>query len=94
MRDLRTLNRGKRKVDNEELCKMPLTWVYSRTTYCFDESYVCNERRHKMKNRRPCIHGDLCRGIYKLTGRIYSVRCPYGCKFYEPVKGVEKGDVE
>lgn len=44
-----------------------------------------------MKGRRPCVHGDLCRGIYKLTGRIYSVRCPYGCKFYEPVKGVEKG---
>ena len=44
-----------------------------------------------MKNRRPCIHGDLCREIYKLTGRIYSVRCPYGCKFYEPVKVVEKG---
>ena len=47
-----------------------------------------------MKNRRPCIHGDLCRGIYKLTGRIYSVRYPYGCKFYEPVKVIQKGDVE
>lgn len=45
-----------------------------------------------MKNRRPCIHGDLCREIYKLIGRIYSVRCPYGCKFYEPVKIVEKGE--
>ena len=47
-----------------------------------------------MKNGRPCIHGDLCREIYKLTGRIYSTRCPYGCKFYEPIKIVEKGDVE
>ena len=44
-----------------------------------------------MKGRRPCIHGDLCRGIYKLTGRIYSVKCPYGCKFYEPVKVIKKG---
>ena len=44
-----------------------------------------------MKGRLPCIHGDLCRGIYKLTGRIYSVRCPYGCKFYEPVKVIKKG---
>lgn len=47
-----------------------------------------------MKGRRPCIHGDLCRGIYKLTGRIYSVRCPYGCKFYEPVKAIKKGGTE
>ena len=47
-----------------------------------------------MKGRRPCIHGDLCREIYKLTGGIYSVRCPYGCKFYEPVKIIEKGDAE
>ena len=47
-----------------------------------------------MKGRRPCIHGDLCRGIYKLTGRIYSVRCPYGCKFYEPVKVIKKGGAE
>ena len=46
-----------------------------------------------MKGRRPCIHGDLCREIYKLTGCIYSVRCPYGCKFYEPVKILKKGDV-
>ena len=44
-----------------------------------------------MKGRRPCIHGKLCRAIYKLTGCIYSVRCPYGCKFYEPVEIVEKG---
>lgn len=45
-----------------------------------------------MKGRPPCIHGDLCRGIYKLTGRIYSGRCPYGCKFYEPVKVIKKGE--
>ena len=44
-----------------------------------------------MKDRHPCVHGDLCCGIYKLTGRIYSVRCPYGCKFYEPVKVIKKG---
>ena len=44
-----------------------------------------------MKCRQPCIHGDLCRGIYKLTGCIYSVRCPYGCKYYEPVKVIKKG---
>ena len=44
-----------------------------------------------MKDRKPCIHGNLCRGIYKLTGHIYSIRCPYGCKFYEPVKTIEKG---
>ena len=50
--------------------------------------------RCDVKDKRPCIHGDLCRGIYKLTGRIYSVRCPYGCKFYEPAKIVEKGDVK
>ena len=47
-----------------------------------------------MKDRKPCIHGSLCREIYKLTRCIYSVRCPYGCKFYEPVKGVEKGDTK
>ena len=47
-----------------------------------------------MKNRHPCIHGDLCREIYKLTGRIHSIRCPYGCKFYEPAKVVEKGDAK
>ena len=44
-----------------------------------------------MKNKRPCIHGKFCREIYKLTGRIYSVRCPYGCKYYEPVNIVKKG---
>ena len=49
------------------------------------------EGRCEMKDRQPCIHGNLCRGIYKLTGCIYSVRCPYGCKFYEPVKIVKKG---
>ena len=47
-----------------------------------------------MKDRQPCIHGNLCREIYKLTGCIYSVRCPYGCKFYEPVKIIKKGDVK
>ena len=50
--------------------------------------------RCDVKDKRPCIHGDLCREIYKLTGCIYSTRCPYGCKFYEPVKIVEKGDVK
>ena len=44
-----------------------------------------------MKNRRPCIHGDLCLAIYKLTGCIYSVRCPYGCKYYKPVNIVKEG---
>ena len=44
----------------------------------------------KTKNRKPCIHGNLCRGIYKLTGCIYSVRCPYGCKFYESVDMIKK----
>ena len=44
-----------------------------------------------MKNRQPCIHGDLCREIYKLTGCIYSVRCPYGCKYYETVNIVKEG---
>ena len=43
-----------------------------------------------MKNRKPCIHGNLCRGIYKLTGCIYSVKCPYGCEFYEPVEMIKK----
>ena len=43
-----------------------------------------------MKGRPPCIHGDLCRGISKLTGRIYLVRCPYGCKYYEPVNIVKE----
>lgn len=47
-----------------------------------------------MKNKHLCIHSDLCREIYKLTEGIYSVRCPYGCKFYEPVKIVEKGNVK
>lgn len=48
-----------------------------------------------MKNRQSCIHGNLCRAIYKLTGRIYSARCPYGCEFYEPViKKVKKGGAE
>ena len=52
-----------------------------------------------MKSRKPCIHGNLCRGIYKLTGRIYSVRCPYGYKFYESVEMIKriktpkKGDI-
>lgn len=44
-----------------------------------------------MKDRKPCIHGSLCREIYKLTECIYSVRCPYGCKYYEPVNIVKKG---
>ena len=44
-----------------------------------------------MKGRQPCIHGNLCRAIYKLTGGIYSVRCPYECEFYEPVKKVKNG---
>ena len=66
------------------------------TTYCtkiilYQDS---KERRYEMKGRRPCIHGKLCLAIYKLTGCIYSIRCPYGCKFYEPIKIVEKGDVE
>lgn len=47
-----------------------------------------------MKGRRPCIHGNLCRAIYKLTGCIYSVKCPYGCEFYEPVKPVKKVKIE
>ena len=47
-----------------------------------------------MRTKQPCIHDDLCHAIYKLTGRIYSIRCPYECKFYEPVKIVEKGDVK
>ena len=47
-----------------------------------------------MKNKRPCIHGDLCREIFELTGRIYSVRCPCECKFYEPVKVIKKGNVK
>lgn len=47
-----------------------------------------------MKGKRPCIHGKLCRAIYKLTGGIYSVKCPYGCEFYEPIKKVKKGGVE
>ena len=46
--------------------------------------------RYKIKNRKPCIHGNLCRGIYKLTGCIYSVKCPYGCEFYEPVEMIKK----
>ena len=44
-----------------------------------------------MKDRQSCIHGNLCRAIYKLTGCIYSVRCPYGCKYYEPVNIVKEG---
>lgn len=44
-----------------------------------------------MKGRQPCIHGNLCRAIYKLTGCIYSRRCPYECEFYEPVKKVKNG---
>ena len=27
---------------------MPWTWDYSRTIYCFDESYVCTERRNRL----------------------------------------------
>ena len=49
-------------------------------------------RRCEMKDRKPCIHGSLCREIYKLTGCIYSVRCPYGCKFYKPVKMTKVGE--
>lgn len=45
-----------------------------------------------MKGRKPCIHGSLCREIYKLTGRIYSIRCPHGCKFYDPVNIVKEGE--
>ena len=44
-----------------------------------------------MKGRQPCIHGNLCRAIYNLTECIYSVRCPYECEFYEPVKKVKNG---
>lgn len=46
----------------------------------------------KNKGRPPCIHGDLCRVIWKRIGYIHSVKCPYGCEFYKAVKkGVKSG---
>lgn len=44
-----------------------------------------------MKGRPPCVHGNLCRVIWKRIGYIHSVKCPYGCEFYKPVK---KGGVK
>ena len=75
--------------------KQPTAYDIDKVVGCLEKaSCYIEERRYRVKNRRPCIHGDLCRAIYKLTGRIYSIRCPYGCKFYEPVKITKKGDVE
>ena len=30
-----------------------------------------------------CIHGNLCKEIYKKTGFINSKSCPKGCPFFE-----------
>lgn len=30
-----------------------------------------------------CIHGNLCREIYKKTGYIHSQTCPSNCKYFE-----------
>ena len=45
------------------------------------------------KQRRPmlpCIHGELCKEIYKNEFFIYSKNCPHGCKFYKPIREVRK----
>lgn len=34
-----------------------------------------------------CIHGNLCREIYKKTGYIHSRTCPKNCKYFEPKTG-------
>ena len=36
-----------------------------------------------------CIHGNLCREIYKKTGYIHSHTCPSNCKYYEEKKKVK-----
>lgn len=41
----------------------------------------------KQIGRPPCIHGNLCRVIWKRIGYIHSNKCPYGCEFY---KGYEE----
>lgn len=33
-----------------------------------------------------CIHGNLCREIYKKTGYILSLDCPLNCKYFEEKK--------
>lgn len=38
------------------------------------------------KGKPPCIHGNLCRAIWKKIGYIYSVKCPYECEFYKEIK--------
>ena len=30
-----------------------------------------------------CVHGNLCRDIYKKTGFIYSKKCPDACPYFE-----------
>lgn len=44
----------------------------------------------KRKRRPACIHGNLCREIWIKTGYIYSVKCPFECKFYKSAEEGEK----
>jgi hypothetical protein len=30
-----------------------------------------------------CIHGNLCRDIYKKIGFIYDKKCPIACPYFE-----------
>lgn len=38
-----------------------------------------------------CIHGNLCKEIYKKTRYIYSTSCPNNCPFFEEKKEHTKG---
>lgn len=38
-----------------------------------------------------CIHGNLCREIYKKTGYINSQTCPSNCKYFEEKKELKNG---
>ena len=49
-------------------------------------------RRKQRRPMLPCIHGDLCREIYKNELFIYSTDCPHGCKFYKPVRKVKTNE--
>ena len=40
-----------------------------------------------------CIHGNLCKEIYKKTHYIHSASCPNGCPFFEEKKKVKKEEM-
>lgn len=39
-----------------------------------------------------CIHGNLCRDIFKKTGYIRSASCPKNCKYFEELSQNQKSN--